>query len=668
MAYGQKYHLSFTNQINEDYTIYFMRKDYSGGSTALTGSGETLRIKNNNDDDRFAPILSKEAIIDIDIRETQALGITDFLAVEDDDWNVVIYKQLGEPAIFNGFLVVEDSSQPLHDRPLQLHLRASDGLPLLKNVPLKMSDGTDFTGLNNITDYIGHILYYINPDIGFKVYFDIFHVDMDTDDCPLEQTQIDCKTFEKDETTFLDMYACLEMLMKSFVCSIEYENGLWHVVNKRQYIKDTFNWWQFSMISNVVTAGASNTGEVIRANIGKNELIKFINKDAVIFYKVASKFAKLTYNYETPKEIICNQQLHRGVKNIGLSTPEYDAIDPTCWEHIRWRSELSPVNDAYIKREKDVYDYEKERYLILPTETSATGSAQWMSSSFPMGINDKATISVETRLFDGYSGGQNSLVFYVLLFGDDGTFWTLDDNGTAPNNEGLWVQSDATFGINRKAISYVYGASDDKTQWVTASVDSSGAPVNGIVQLVLSEHSFNDFPNRSDFKNIRIDYHAFVAGGYAPVKGDYNIYEQNLKINKTVDETVNISDSPSRIFKGTLFVNNLLATPEWFRLGITESLRFTQQMALLKYHFAFVQFQKIEGTLKGLSLLNNNLNTPSGFLPQYSLTDLNSPTLLYILTSLDINYHSGHWHAVLVECQLNGPTTYDTYDFTYLFE
>jgi hypothetical protein len=32
--------------------------------------------------------------------------------------------------------------------------------------------------------------------------------------------------------------------------------------------------------------------------------------------------------------------------------------------------------------------------------------------------------------------------------------------------------------------------------------------------------------------------------------GDYNIYQQNLKINKTIDEEVNISDSPKTFDQG----------------------------------------------------------------------------------------------------------------------
>lgn len=662
--------------MQEDYTIQFYKKDYVGNSTPLTGSGETLSIKSfNSDDDRFAPILSKEAQISINVEESNNLSIVDFLAVEDDDWNIIVYKQPGDPAIFNGWLVVEDSSEPFLDPPIQLKLRISDGLPLLKNVPLKMSDGQDFSGLNNITDYVGHILYYINPDIAFRVYFDIFHTAMTVNNCPLAQTQIDAKTFEKDETTFEDCYTCLEKIMKDFKCRLFYENGFWHVVNMRQYTKTSFNWWQFSVVSDVVTFSASDTSEINVASVGKAQSIKLINKDAQVYYKVASKSVKETFNYQFPKEIVCNQALRTVTPIPSLDTATSKAFVLDCWIHQLHHVNPGPphpVKVTYINREFDDFDYEKDKYIVLPREAiGAPGEVQLLSSEFYVDKGDTVSITVETRAVDTWAGDSTSVIFFVFLRGDDGTKWYAGIMGTLGHPDFgklVWLPSTDNFADMSLAKSFTIPF-EYKAEWTSYTIEPEvKIPVSGKVQIVLHDWTlFSPTLNKTWWKNLQVEYKPYIENSFRPVKSDFNFYEQGLKINKKTEDTVYLSDSPKRLIKGALFVNNLLATPEWFRLGITESLRFTQQMALLKYNFTFKQFRKIEGTLKGLSL---NSNIPSGFLPQYSLTDIpNQDTLRYILTSItECNYLTGHWRGVLVEVQLNGPTTYDLQDFSYLFE
>lgn len=672
MAYGTKYRLPFTNNLGEDYEVQLNLKDFVGDAIELIGSGTTMDMQSfGSDDDRFTPVNSKGFTIKTWIKQTQNIGIVDFLATEDDQWQVKIVRDPLQPPVFEGFLLVEDSSEPFLDRPYELVIRASDGLPLLKNVPLKRSDGTDFTGYNSFTDYIGHILYYINPDIHFRVYYDIYHVSMDINECSLEQAGVDARTFEKDKNEFLDCYAALGLLMNDLECSCYYENGFWHIVSRWQYAKDYgFNWTEYNMVANAVTKVSSIQNDFHDCPIGKNENMLFKDKDATIYWKQHSRFVKLTFNYDVPQEVVCNQTLKEGTIIPGIGGVDWEARTIQCWEHMRWRSEFHPVNVAYIRREFDIYNYEKNTFVRLPTEVSATGSAHLQSSPFYIGKDDKVDVSVDTRIENAYGGGQNSLVFYLLLYGEDGTFWTLDDDGTYAPGEGIWAESNFNWAINRRAIQYVYSAGANKADWVTVSSHSSPAPVSGYINIMLAEHSFNNFPNATHFRNLSIDYHIHIRNSYAPVRGDYNLYEQNLKINKTIDETVSISDSGKKIIKGTIVLfDNTAATPQWFRTGFAESLRFTQIMALIKYSFNYRQFSKVEGTVKGLSLIDSSDNNiPFGFLPQYSLADVNQPTTRYILTSIsEINYLTGHWRGILVEVRLNEVASFDKYDFSYIF-
>ena len=685
MAYGTKYRIQFTNRIGESYFIFIKGKDYAGDITFLTGSDGVLTIKAiNSDDDRFAPILSKECIIGIFINQNEATDITDFLADQDDDWNIIVYRELGQPPIFDGFLNVEDSSQPLHDKPFEIILRASDGISLLKDVPLTDASGASFKGLNSIVDYLGAALYKSNNTPGFKFYSDIFHVAMDQSKCPLKQMQVDAKTFEKDETSVQSCYDVIDKICTDLQCRVFYDNGFWHIVSLWQYHKDYgFNYWTFAMQSGAMVEVDKNEKDYLVANVGNKEVIYPINKDAVEYYKLASKAVKKTFHYDIPKEVIDNQAFKIGAELPGHSgsyvdtsvtpnqTINYNGYVLNGW--IQQRGLIIPGSPltfpAYIRREADIYNYEKARFLAIPTQSNSAGTIFVESSLFPIGQADKINISIEHRRKNGYNGPEVALVFAVLLRGDNGQNYTLDDN--ASNGIGPWVQSNSGFTINAKAIQYSTSSSENTGDWVTSTVNSAASPVTGTIQIVLYEQSATHYQNETWYRNLSIEYLPFIMGGYAPVTGDYNIFSQALKINKTIDETVSISDAPKKIIKGAIFVNGLLATPEWFRIDYpNERARFTQIMAITKYNFVYKQFKKIEGSLKGLSLFNTSGdNIPFGFLPQYYFSDIpNQPTTKFILTSLEINYHEATWRGVLVSIQVNSTENYDTYDFQYLFQ
>lgn len=680
-----KYRISFSNHLNEDYSIDFDNKNYIGDVTNLTGEGQVLSLSSiGDDDDRFSPILSKEIKVAIWLTPDQPVTIENFLSTEDDEWRVVIYRERSLPAIFHGFIVIEDSSEPLFDKPFGIRLRASDGLPLLKNVELIRSDGTDFRGLNNLTDYIGHVLYYLNPDVPFRVYSDIYHKEMDETISPFEQTQVDIGTFEKDANTNDDGYTVLEKICKSLSLRLFYENGYYHLVHIRQYLNPGgFNWHEYKVVNGEVEHQASGTS-VLNAKIGKTEAISLVNKDAQIYFKVPYKSVKKTFNYNIPAELICNQQLQRGEKLPLLSTPAsgtvgtpgykpaMDYYTPECYLSSRSRTAvLATQKDFYIRTEFDAFGYEIDRYLMLPAEDG--GLPSFIHSSYiPVHENDDITISLDVRTAGSGASSADSTIFYVILYGDDGSAWSLRNSTDV--NQFVWGKIVLTNPIGIRASSLVgFEWTSITAQANTMNVDTlkTKIPVDGRIQIILDQIVLTPQPSdtaSTHYKNIQITYEPYIKNSYRPAAGDYNFYDQNQKINRTIEEEVHISDSPKKLIRGSLFVNEQLATPEWYRLGEAESLRFMQIQTLLKYNFHFRQFRKVEGTLKGLSLFNaDDLNIPFGFLPQYSLSDIpNSPK--YILTSItECNYVTGWWRGVIVEIPQDAPI-FDTYDFQYLFK
>jgi hypothetical protein len=70
MAWGNKYTVSFKNQLGETIDIYFAFKGYVGEITALTGAANPLELNyQNSSEDIFEPIIELEAVIQIFVKK-----------------------------------------------------------------------------------------------------------------------------------------------------------------------------------------------------------------------------------------------------------------------------------------------------------------------------------------------------------------------------------------------------------------------------------------------------------------------------------------------------------------------------------------------------------------------------------------------------------------------
>jgi hypothetical protein len=152
MAWGNKYTVSFINQLGETIDIYFAFKDYVGASTALTGAANPLELNyQNSSEDIFEPIIELEAVIQIFVRDS-SVSFEDFVTTEDDDIYVSILKD-NVYKLFDGFVTLEEGNQPIkNDSPYTLTIRATVGLVLLKGVPFTDQAGDLFTGKNTLSN------------------------------------------------------------------------------------------------------------------------------------------------------------------------------------------------------------------------------------------------------------------------------------------------------------------------------------------------------------------------------------------------------------------------------------------------------------------------------------------------------------------------------------
>ena|GEM_PF-3348473 len=743
--------MSFSNELNQFYEVYFDFLDYIGQPSPVIPMIDGLKLRSTGgDEDKFAPILGTECLLNIAVGKYKSiddsqLTISDLIAEHDNDIRITVYKdQDYTKSVFQGFVVVEDNSQPFLDPPFNLNIRALDCLGLLKGVDLTDFNNELFTGRLSIQDWVGNILMKTGQTLNIRFYFPIYpssvHVDMSTGIpipsiipdtySPLSRVFLDAITFQQGELTTTtdpsvdvkaseadDCYTALEKIMRCLRCRLFQQDGVWNVVNIYSYMNPN-GYSYHEAAAGTLTDGkysfstvATASGQKYDTNVGRNGVIHMVKDDAMRYLKLATKWVKLTYNYDQSLNKVCNQ----GLTQLGEYNSAYDGTTPDednptitditkgyeafCFSHrdggassfVGIYPDTTPAKRGYIRTVLDALGYERDRYLVLE---KTTGSVTFFrSTKIFIDRSDILQVSFQFRPKEPFTTSipTGFVEAYIFLYGDNGTYWALRSVGDAsvPGNPNVWIQTDSNF--HASGGTPIVGNSqitEYGKNWESCTVNQGGdpsvmafAPVSGEVEVLFS------FDNDSWagtgggvtelwFKNIQIGLLPFLQGSYQQLKGDYNYSTSANNIKQTQSEDVQISDSPKRYFKGALVDSDgELIQPNWHRIGFTESYRFTQIMEYLIYTNTNRIMEKIEGTFRGLTYRTADLEVKQyGYLNSYFFPDHPMPTKKFMLTSFDDDYGTGYGRRVFVEVlQDQNDPGFDVPDagnylFQYLFQ
>lgn len=737
--YKVKYILSFNNDFNELIEIFFQVLNYTGVSYPLIGATDCLTIQaTTGDENKQEPLIGTEAIIKINVRVDDPVQIADLIATQDLSIRVTIYmNRIYSRSVFQGFIVVEDNFQPLLDKPYILQVRALDGIGFMKGVYFLDTMGNPFAGKMSIVGWLAQILAQTGQTLNLRVYFNIFHASFATNINPLEQTYIDAITFATGTVTpagdtnpadfstgFDDFFTVLQKIVTNFRCKLFQEDGVWNLVSLWEYLNPNgYSFTEYSFgdpVDGIVPFTIVSSGRNVNYDllVGKVQIIAPVKEDANLYLKLATKSFEYTYTYDQSINKICNQDLSQGTRNllfdevissniidpsiqppVNLVTQGYD---PFCFDHLNGTNQNPyPSNpsttDAFIRNVIDTLGYTLERFLVMKTLPIGTATLTYLRCSrLLIDQNDILQFSITWRTRVTLADNTEYQIARILLYGDDGTFWSLFTvgDGSIPGNFPVWKQTDANFqqlsgGTPAVSTGTIIGGT---TQWlgvtcnhnISALVPPAKTPVSGSVEILLCEVLLSGpDPVEYWYKEISVTILPLLQGSYQELQGDYNFSESNQLIRQTVQEDVQISDSPKRYFKGALLGGGMgepLLTPQWAipgaaTPGLPPLMRFTQAMEYVIFsHFCRI-VQKIEGSVRGFVYPDNvdlNVTHPAGMLNTYMFTDTVNPTKRYMLTSFSKDYNTCQWRAVFVETRSDqndlGLIVPDSFIFAYLFQ
>lgn len=430
------------------------------------------------------------------------------------------------------------------------------------------SNNVEFTVFSVSTGFLGAV----SSETSFTLEADVVatFTDVSSADHIYKGTYLDAKTFEEEIGVSEDCYTVLEKIL-GFDCFITQYKECWWICRIDEYDGNDLYVSRFDENGEYIDSYVETT---LSKNIGFNETHWLSDEATIVQPMRPIGFAKLTYNFEYPEEIVCNQDFARGTGDAVDDTNPNQTIeyDLECWD-VFSRGEdddtltnFPPDPTASFKLIKRFeFGYEKERYLKTLGAAVPVGETYFESSPLRVAKNDKIELSFDFRVLPDQEilGGS---IAYVILFADSGNVWEwyLHNDGTGIVSN-RWSQNfSGSYWVN--TWTYLSYLDQDTTEWVTMGATSLPVPEKGtlIIRLI------NPFANPTEvhFSELKITFLAFTNGSYRAYNGRYEKVSTALTgYLANIDDEVYISDAERELFKGAMFFladSIYMLTVKWY--------------------------------------------------------------------------------------------------------
>lgn len=715
MSYIPYYTAHFTNEQSQEVDVTIYKKD--GDPDTVTEAMEVTSFEltdNGEDQTKYNWIFIRELSLSVFLNEGNTVTWETFITAIHDEWKIIV--TIDTQPYFHGFITPDEGNAPFQDKPYDLTITATNGLALLKDVPLVDVDGVDFVDDNTLISYIAGALKQTLLDLPIRIYCGVFATNMfgkaDSINWDMfQQAYLDYRTFKKDAVTFTSCYEALKIILYKF-CSLEYWNGMWLIQNiaEKQYRRGD-NFYVDYDVNGENPAGAQDDNNY--SQVGANLDLYPINENQQISSRFAVKSVKTIYNYNIWPEIPLNNKFERGEEFETGDAPDEDDIDNDgdVSEIIGTYKKFTipdwdfgivdlftgptfpmsaPEGDSYRKSIYNFFGVELERKIVIDTPTTSTsGIVQWLRCKpIPVNRGDKFKISTQKKFANDFTGSGDTFtqalrVYLVLPSGTD--YYALSNTvGGAATNVGRWVLESGT---PPDALIIDYVEDQNSTKYADCAVETLACPADGDLYIAFNCSATGSPGAQQFYKDFQFEYLPFVGGGYIPVKGDYWLRSQNVNFPDKAEEEVFISDSLKRVLKGALIFKNEtvdeLLGPSWYRTHSVatpnpgpESKAFKELLNLGRFNHSYRRMYYLEGEFNGLNDApeNNQTNkTPIGFFKRYREQDLTEVRDFIMVAPLKMDIVRGWVNANLVEVRKDadgdddGTQDGDTSNYNFIF-
>ena len=278
MAYGIKYRLEFSDDLENGKKIEILKKDYTGSVLPLVGTSDPVEISWEGDDDFYSPIKGSSCLINLFV--TEDVSYDNFYEFNEREYRVNLYYKDASniyQVFWTGWIVADNFSEAITTKPFPITINALDGLGLLKSFDYPIYT-TQVTG-RTFTSTLTSILDYLDLDLEFYVSNDIRRYQNPSNSLFDELVPQFQNGWFKDGGNLMDAKAVLEMMLRVANSRIFQSLGKWYIINNSSYneqsLKDTIS--TYTSTNHVPPTGikASQTSYLVANGTEAVELVLY---------------------------------------------------------------------------------------------------------------------------------------------------------------------------------------------------------------------------------------------------------------------------------------------------------------------------------------------------------------------------------------------------------
>ena len=235
MAYGVKYRLEFSDDLENDKKIEILKNNYSATVLPLIGGKDPCVISWEGDDNFYNPIKGSQCSLNLFVTDT--VSYDNFHEYNEREYQVKIsYKDSSNnyQLYWIGWLVVDQFTESVISKPFPITLTAFDGLGTLDAYDMYLDDSS--AGLVNARTWIWRTLSNLDLELDIYISQDIFiRNPSSTIKTIYDVMNIDPYTLQKDKYNVNTAKKVLEQILKITNARIFQSFGRWYIINNSSY-------------------------------------------------------------------------------------------------------------------------------------------------------------------------------------------------------------------------------------------------------------------------------------------------------------------------------------------------------------------------------------------------------------------------------------------------
>jgi hypothetical protein len=235
--YGVLNTLEFDSLAGHVAKIEIVEFDYSGVETEVIGADVAFNrmLRGEGSENKFESVLATEAVLGL-------TSITDFqfqslFTNNPEQYRLYYYRDDVLKGVYK--VLPQQYEEDFKAPPYYVKVRATDGLPSLKNFPFIQDDGQRFNGSIKAIEVLAFILKKIKLHINIRVAINLYATGMTTTAAsdPLDQAYVDTDAYYLNESN-PDCDYVLRQIIEPFGARILQENAVWNILRVEELITD----------------------------------------------------------------------------------------------------------------------------------------------------------------------------------------------------------------------------------------------------------------------------------------------------------------------------------------------------------------------------------------------------------------------------------------------